>query len=204
MHNFSSDNSNILGHILIGVCKLWKVHLVFDHQAIINMKLQIIKIKWVISTKEVITETTPDPVSPVIEKFWVTVTIERPRVNSTFIKTLRTTQWSESNWDLKPLDWILTGELRSWGTAIPQDTPRVRTEGRDRVSVLRSCSVDIREVRGAPGLSARVSRSRCRVCPGTTPPAASRGHAGSARGQGGGQERPRGSQTPTSCITRPR
>ena len=68
------------------------------------MNLQITKIKGVILTQEVIIETTPDPASPVIEKFSVTVTIGRPRVNSTFIRTLWTIQWSGSSSDLNPVD----------------------------------------------------------------------------------------------------
>ena len=203
MQNFSSNNSNILGHILIGVCKLWKVHLlVFDHQTIINTNLQITKIKWVILTQEVIIETTPDPVSPVIEKFSVTLTIGRPRVNSTFIRTLRIIQSSESSWDLKPLAWILTGELRSWETATRPDTLRVLSGGHDRVSVLRSFSEDTPVVREAPGPSGRVWRWLCPRCPGVTPLTASRGHEdGSAQARPAGQAGARPSPTPTWCTT---
>ena len=204
MQNFSSNNSNILGHILIGVCKLWKVHLlVFDQQAIINKNLQITKIKGVILTQEVITETTRDPASPVIEKFSVTVTIGRPRVNFTFIRTLRTIQWSGSSSDLNPVDWILTGELRSCETVIHQDTLRVLSGGHDHDSVLRSFNEDIPEVKEAPGPSGRVWRLRCLRCPEVTPLTAFRGQGGSAQAQAGGQA-VKGSQTPTSCITHPR
>ena len=68
------------------------------------MNLQITKIKGVILTREVITETTHDPVSLVIEKLSATVTTEKPQVNFTSIRTPQITQWSEWSSGLNPRD----------------------------------------------------------------------------------------------------